>query len=138
MSSVQELNRSLSLRWFDEIWNKHRIETVDEIAADGTTGHLEGHGTIDMDQFKAFHAAMVGTFSDLSVEVENTIAEGDHVVLRWFLRGTHDGDGLGFPPTGRKAEVSGITWFTFQDGKLVGGADAWNQGALFDDLQKAG
>lgn len=135
--STQELNRSIAKRWFQEIWNEHRAETVDELAAPGTTGHLEGQGVIDMDQFKAFHAAMVGAFSDLKVDVEDTLAEGDHVVLRWRLHGTHDGDGLGFPASHQSVSIPGITWFTFQDGKLVGGSDGWNQGALLADLQAA-
>lgn len=136
MAEIQELNRSLAERWFSDVWNDHHIATVDEIAAPGTKGHLEGHGTIDMDQFKAFHSAMVASFSNLSVEVHDTVAEGDHVVLRWTLRGTHDGDGLGFPASNRAVEVPGITWFTFKDGKLVGGSDGWNQGALFAELQQ--
>lgn len=133
--STQELNRSIAKRWFQQIWNEHRAAAVAELAAPDTTGHLEGLGTIDMEQFRTFHASMVAAFSDLRVDVEDTVAEGDHVVLRWRLHGTHDGDGLGFPASNRRVSVPGLTWFTFRDGQIVGGSDGWNQGALFEELQ---
>ena len=46
-------------------------------------------------------------------------ASGYHVVVRWRVRGTHKGEGLGLPPTNREVEFRGMTWMTFKDGVIV-------------------
>ena len=112
MGSEQLSNKTLAKRWFEEVWNKRRIEAVDEIAGTGMKGHLEGLGNSSLDQFKAFHAALTGSFSDLHVDVDDVIAEASHVVLRWRLRGTHDGDALGIPASGRKVVARSTPPFT--------------------------
>ena len=59
---------------------------------------------------KRFNAEAVAAFPDLHVTIEDSLAEGDEVVVRWTLRGTHDGEVAGgIPATGRRVEVSGIT-----------------------------
>ena len=129
-----ERNRALAIRWFDEVWNERKKDTVDEIMAAGCEGHMEGLGAVGRDDFRTANAALLDAFPDLSVEVEDTLAEGDHVVVRWRLNATHSGGGLGVPPTGRAVEAQGMTWFTFEDGRIVRGRDAWNQGALMAAL----
>jgi steroid delta-isomerase-like uncharacterized protein len=58
-------------------------------------------------------------FPDLQITVEDQIAEGDKVATRWRGRGTHQGDFLGIPSTGRPMEIAGITIFRLADGKIV-------------------
>ena len=64
-----------------------------------------------------------------------TTADGDHVVVRWRVRGTHLGPGLGMPTTGRQVEVRGMTWLTFKNGVIVEGWDSWNLGRLLESLK---
>ena len=49
-----------------------------------------------------------------------TAADGDHVVVRWRVRGTHLGAGLGMPATGRPVNFRGMTWLIFKDGVIIG------------------
>jgi predicted ester cyclase len=67
--------------------------------------------------------------------VEATAAEGDEVAVRWAFTGTHQGDGLGFPATGRRVSCRGVTWIRFSGGKMVEGWDCWNQGGLIHSLR---
>jgi len=64
------------------------------------------------------------------VEVEDTAADSDQVVVRWRAHGTHRGDGLGMPPTNRTVDFRGMTWLTFKNGVIVEGWDSWNLGRL--------
>ena len=57
-------------------------------------------------------------FSDLSVTIEQQFTEGDYVATRTTIRGTHDGDLMGTPATGRQVEFSGLTISRCRDGKI--------------------
>lgn len=133
--SRAEANRTLAKRWMEEVWNQRRVETIDELLLPQSIGHMEGGEVRGPAQFKVVRASLLETFPDLRVIVEDTVADGDHVVVRWRVTGTHRGAALGFPATGREVNFRGMTWMTFHDGALVEGWDAWNQGALYQDLQ---
>ena len=79
--------------------------------------------------------ALLGAFPDFEVVVDQIIAEGDDVVVRWSAKGTHRGENLGFPASNKKAGFRGMTWLRFRDGRIVEGWDAWNQGRLLQELQ---
>jgi steroid delta-isomerase-like uncharacterized protein len=129
-------NAERAKRWFEEVWNLRRAETVTELMAPGVEGHMEGgvevHGPED---FLAGRATLLEAFPDFRVAVEAVIAQGDDVAVRWSASGTHRGHSLGFPASNRPAAFRGITWLTFRDGRIVKGWDAWNQGRLIQDLQ---
>ncbi|MCA1582431.1 MAG: ester cyclase [Acidobacteria bacterium] len=131
---MTDTNRDLALRWFREVWNERRNETIDELFAAHSVGHMEGgDGTIA--DFKSARAGLLEAFPDFSVEVEDTVAERDHVVVRWVATGTHPGRGLGIEATGRPVTFRGMTWLKFQDGKAVEGWDSWNLGGLLTTLR---
>jgi steroid delta-isomerase-like uncharacterized protein len=127
-------SRVLARRWFEEVWNERRSETIDELMASDAVGHLEGLEAVGPDAFKTARAALLGAFPDMRVTVEDVIADGEHAVVRWRVDGTHHGDDLGFARTGRPVAFRGLTWLRFVDGRLVEGWDAWNQGALVASL----
>jgi steroid delta-isomerase-like uncharacterized protein len=58
-------------------------------------------------------------FPDLNVTVEDEIAEGDKVVTRWTIRGTHKGDLEGMAPTGKQIVLQGITIHRIEGDKIV-------------------
>jgi steroid delta-isomerase-like uncharacterized protein len=132
-------NAGLARRWFEEVWNQRRTETIDELLTDESVSHSESGPLRGKQQFKErTHAAFLSAFPDLSIALEGTVAEGDDVVVRWYVRGTHLGDGLGFPATGREVSFRGMTWIRFQDGKMVEGWDCWNQAGLIQSLREPG
>lgn len=125
----------LARRWFEEVWNQRRSETIDELMHPDGHGHLEGGEVHGPEHFKALSAELLRAFPDLRVSVEDAIAQGDQVVVRWNATATHTGPALGLTPTGRSVAFRGMTWLIFRDGKVIKGWDAWNQGALFQSLQ---
>ena len=129
-----EINRALAVRWFHEVWVERRTETIDELFPPGSIGHTE-NGDQGPAEFKAGREGLLNAFPDMHVEVEDTAADGDQVVVRWRARGTHRGDGLGMPPTNRKVDFRGMTWLTFRNGVIVEGWDSWNLGKLLESLK---
>ena len=73
-------------------------------------------------------------FPDLRFDVEELIAEGDTVVSRWTLSGTHRGTFSGIPPTGRAVRVAGMSLDHLADGVIVSGFDAWDALGLRQQL----
>ena len=129
--------RALARRWFDEVWNQRRDSVIDELLTPASVGHMEGGDTHGPAEFRVVRAALLGAFPDLHVVVEDIVAEGNQVVVRWHVTGTHLGHHLGFAPSQRSASFRGLTWMKFDGGKLIEGWDGWNQGALLQALQAA-
>jgi predicted ester cyclase len=130
--------KNLVRRWFEEVWNKQREAAISEMFV------YEGvaHGLPDPDsvirgpeEFKKFHQGMVQTFPDIHVDLDDLIAEGDRVAVRWTATMTHLGDGLGYAPTKRKVTLGGSSFLLCRDGKIVEG---WNHAdftRMFAQLQ---
>jgi steroid delta-isomerase-like uncharacterized protein len=132
-------NVILARRWFEEVWNQRRTDTIDELLTDESVSHSESGPLRGKREFKerAFDT-FLSAFPDLRIAVEGTVAEGDEVVVRWSARGTHLGDGLGFPATGRAVSFRGMTWIRYSGGKMVEGWDCWNQAGLIQSLREPG
>lgn len=73
--------------------------------------------------FKQFHAQFRGAFPDMTIAIEDLIAEGDKVVARCSVRGQHSGNNLGIAATSSPVEFTGMTIVRIKDGKIV---EAWN------------
>jgi steroid delta-isomerase-like uncharacterized protein len=74
---------------------------------------------MDLEATRAFYAMLVAAFPDASVTVHDTVAEGDRIVLRYSLYGTHRGEFMGIPATGRSIDVPLQTILRFRDGRIV-------------------
>ena len=123
-------NIQLMRRWFQEVWNEGRTQTVYDLlhpnaVANGLKGaESEIRGP---EQFVKFVHELRGAFPDIQVKVEDVLGAGDKVVLRWSATMTHTGDGIGFPPSGRTVRSQGITIARIVDGQIVEGWDSWDQ-----------
>jgi len=91
--------------------------------------HLSGASDpLTLDGFKQFGRVFLNAFSDGRSTIEDVIAEGNKVVSRITYRGTHAGDLMGIPPTGRSVIVAEIIVDQFADGRIV---ESWR---LFDQM----
>jgi steroid delta-isomerase-like uncharacterized protein len=123
-------NKAVSRRVVEEIFNGGNLDLADELYAPDYVLHDPSlpedlHGPEGLKQYAGMN---LGAFPDARVTVEDQIAEGDMVVSRWTATGTHTGELMGIPPTGRYVEVSGITINRFSGGRI---AEDWYQS---DDL----
>lgn len=83
---------------------------------------------------KMFYSAFLAAFPDIHVHIEDLFAEGDKLVTRWSAHGTHDGELMGIPPTGKKAAVSGIAIDRFENGQSVEHWEVFDQVGLMQQL----
>jgi steroid delta-isomerase-like uncharacterized protein len=129
-------NVVLALRWFEEVWNHRRTDTIDELLTDESVSYSESGPLRGQREFKErAHAVFLSAFPDLKITVEGMVAEGDEVVVRWSVRATHLGHSLGFPATGRAVSFRGMTWIRYRNGKMIEGWDCWNQAGLIQSLR---
>ena len=120
-------NRDLIRRWFEEVWNQGREETIDELAAPQSVIHGLGDDNKQLrgpDGFREFYNHFRGAFSEFHVDVHDVIAEGDKVVTRLTFTGKHSGDGLGIAPTNRNFKSSAIVITQWRNGQIT---DSWNE-----------
>jgi len=134
---MSEANKKTMARWFDELWNKGRLEVIDELTGDdvvawGQAGH--GEALKGSAAFRGYAESLHKSFSHIQMTVDDLISEDDKVVVRWTVQMVHTGDGLGFAPTCKQVEFSGITVAIIRDGKLVEGWDAWDKLGLLHQL----
>jgi steroid delta-isomerase-like uncharacterized protein len=130
-----EYCRNLAIRWFNEVWNERKPETIYELLSADSLGHQEGNmDIVGPEPFAQFHRTFLAILPDLKVEILDTIAENRKVCVHWRFNGTHLGAGLGLQPTGRQVSTRGMTWFRIEDGQIAEGWDSWNQQALINLL----
>jgi steroid delta-isomerase-like uncharacterized protein len=72
---------------------------------------------------------------DLSLTVEDLAGDGDRVAARWSARGTHTEEMFGIPPTNKRLEIHGISFFRFADGRI---AEDWVEENTLAVLQQLG
>ena len=131
MGEVQALLR----RIFDEIINEGRLEAVDELFAEdyidhGPMGDIEGR-----DEFKMLVTQWRRAVPDVHCSVENVVTDGQ--LAGWLVRttGTHTGDGLGFPATGKPFETVSANLGRLRDGRAV---EHWSEQGMLPMLAQVG
>ena len=124
------------IKQVEEIWNTGDLAKIDEIfAADFINHDPNAPDFTDLEGYKGFFVMTRTGFPDFHVTSEDMIAEGDKVAIRWVASGTHQGELLGIPPTGKKASWTGINIYRFADGKIV---EAWWSKDMLSMLQQLG
>src|SRR5918912_3413641 len=122
--SVEE-NKAVGRREQEELWNHTGdLDAAEELYAAGQA-----------EAAKQEAANFRQGFPDVISTIEDLIAEGDKVVARWRSRATHQGEYMGIPPTGKEVEVTGITLYRIQGGKI---AESWNVEDKFGLLRQIG
>lgn len=128
MSQLTKLARD----WFEQVWNQRNDDAIFDLSAKNAVGYAESDiRYFSMETFKEFRDNVLAAMPDLRIDVEDVIEQPPDVVVRWFLTGTHTGDGFGFTPTSSRVAVRGMTWLKAdEDNKFVEGWDCWNQGRM--------
>ncbi len=110
-----EDNKAIVRRYLDEPWNRGNLAILDELCApcfkiNGVAGLAEIKRAI----FEARRA-----FPDICDTIEEMIAEGDTVVCRWTITGTHRGEYEGIAATGKPIKFTGITIVRLANGRII-------------------
>lgn len=129
-------NKAVVRRFYQEVLNERKVDALDQIAAEDYVEHDpfpgQGNGRADL---KARVASLHKAFNPLRFNVEDVIAEGDKVVVRWTNSGTDRGGFMGIPPTGREFGIAGIDIYVVRDGRL---AEHWHVVDMLGHMQQLG
>jgi steroid delta-isomerase-like uncharacterized protein len=113
-------NKALMRRVYDEVINGGNVVLIDELVAANFVEHEEFPGLAGgREGMKQFFVMMRTAFPDLRMAVDDLIAEGDKVVARTTMSGTHKGEFMGMDPSGKQFRVSAIDVIRFADGKAI-------------------
>ena len=127
-------NKALVVKWFEEVWNQGRIEAIDGMMAPNCRIHGLGPTPQSPAQFKSFHTMYRDAFPDVTIHVDEVVAEGDLVAARWSATATHRGHGLGFAATNKPTQFTGMVFVRIENGKLVEGWNSFDQLGMLQQL----
>lgn len=130
----EHLNKAIIRRFLEGL--DKNLTAIDEFFTPNCLAYLPGSlESTDRDGFKQFGTLLYTAFPDLHHTVEDQIAENDKVVSRVTVRGSHQGDFLGFAQTGKHVMVTDIIVTRLKEGKVV---ELWAQFDALGLLQQLG
>jgi steroid delta-isomerase-like uncharacterized protein len=131
-----EINRATVRRYYDEVLNGRNVDLIDQLAVEDYVENDpfpgQGNGRSDL---KARAEAILGAFNPVRFTLEDVVAEGDRVVVRWSQVGTQSGPFMGMPPSGRGYRINGIDIHALRDGRM---AEHWHVVDQLGLLQQLG
>ena len=133
-STQEEENKAIAKRAFEEILSNGNFALTPLLYAKDFVNHgLDRDASLQEDQ--AAIRDWRQAFSDIVVEPKKLIAEGEMVTVYWIARGTNTGTSAGFPATGKKVEIAGITIWRIAGGKIK---EEWSSFDQFSMMQQLG
>ncbi len=115
---VTERNRETIRRYFDRWANHADTAAADALMVPGLVLRNPPSTVSRLEDYKRGMAGFHAAFPDLHFDVEDLVAEGDRVVARWILRGTHRGEFQGQSGTGKTFVITGTSTFRLADGRI--------------------
>ncbi len=135
---MSQQSKALYRRILEEVWNQGKLEIIDELWAADTVSYdssFPGGRNTGPKASRQFVQTTRAAFPDLRFTIHDQIAEGDKVVTRWTMTGTHTDALMGIAPTGKRVTVTGVSIARFQSGRLV---ESWNNWDRLTMLQQLG
>jgi steroid delta-isomerase-like uncharacterized protein len=117
---VSDHNKALMERFYAEVVNEGNLDLIDELLTDDFVEHEDFPGMPPgREGVKWFFGTFKTAFPDGTMTPEAMIAEGDLVAVRISVRGTHQGEFMGVPATGKQVEFQAVDLVSFADGKAT-------------------
>jgi steroid delta-isomerase-like uncharacterized protein len=114
-----ESNKRIMERFTREFLTSGDAALAEEFISPDIVMHFAGQQQRGRDAYLTIVAANGDAFPDLLWTVEDMVAEGDTVALRYTMKGTHRGSFAGVPPTGRAVVAQSMAFYRLVDGKIV-------------------
>jgi steroid delta-isomerase-like uncharacterized protein len=102
-----------------DAYNGKKLEAFDALLTDDVVLVRDEEKAHGREEFKKVLARLQKAFPDIQYMIEDTVVAGDRIILRWQARGTHKGEYLGIPATGRSASYTGITIYELKGDKVA-------------------
>ena len=126
---------SIVRRWFKEVWDDGREESIDELLAPYAVAYgLPGGPIQGPTAFKPLFRTFRDALGDLSIEVVRTLTEGEVVAAQCHVTGRHTGGAFGGEPSGQPVDFWGIAMIRVEDGKIVEGWNCFDMLSLYQQI----
>jgi predicted ester cyclase len=133
-NEITAANKELLRRFYKEVYVDWNLALADEVVSPHFISHdWPDGGPTGPQAFRNYYDAIRSAVPDARYEVDDLIAEGDKVVVRWRLLGTHKGEFRGIAPTGRPIELKGVAIYRVENGKLM---ERWVVSDLYGALKQ--
>lgn len=130
-----EVYKAMDRRVVDEIINKGNMAVADELFASEYVYHGPGGQELNGPEgFKQLITIYRTAFPDIHMTIEDMVAEGDKLVTRWTVCGTHKGELMGIAPTGNQISITGIVIYRIAGDKFVESWENFDQMAMMQQL----
>ncbi len=137
MATLEADNKEIVHRLHTGVWSEGDLDLVDEIVSEDYVEHnpMVPHEARGPSDYKETVQMFRTAFPDLTFTEEDTITEGEKVVTRLTVQGTHDGEFMGIEPTGQSVEIEGMVINRVEDGQLV---ESWPLADIMGLMQQLG
>lgn len=136
---MTEQNKNNFKRLYEEVFNQGKLDVAEELIGPNVVEHQKQPGVdpnaAGPELVKQIARFFRSAFPDLHIAVDDLISEGDRVAARVTISGTHQGELMGIPPTGKRVEVSSIDIIRFENGKA---AEHWGETDIMSMMQQLG
>ena len=127
--------KALAQRWFTEVMNEGKLEVINEICSQDFVDHDPLPGTSpDLAGLKDFVTHVRSAIPDIETTAEDILVEGDRLAVRSTIRGTHKGDFMGIPASGKKVEVSNYDFVRFENDQAAEHWGTIDSAALMEQI----
>jgi steroid delta-isomerase-like uncharacterized protein len=131
---MSEQNKAIVRRFADEVWGRKNLDAIEEYHASNSVIHSPDGKLHGPAGYRRLYSIYARAFPDCELLIEEMIAEGDKVMTQYVLKGTHRGDLMGIPPTGRRVSIPGTTVMRIAGGMIVEERALWDRLALAKQL----
>lgn len=131
-----EQNKAIVRRYMEEVWGKGNVDVLNELADQDVVDHnpLPNQAPGIDGQRQALNLFR-SAFTDLRVNIDQLIADGDKVVDHWTTSGRHTGDFMGIPASGKSFTFTGTDISRLSNGKIV---ELWHVEDVASLMQQIG
>lgn len=131
---MSEQNKAIVRRIVEDYWNKRNPALAGELFAANCSLHTPDGDSKGVEGMAQIYDAYATAFPDFRITVEDTVAEGDRVAVRYSFAGTHKGPLGATPASGNRLTVSGIVIFRLAGGKVAEGRWSWDRVSLLQQI----
>jgi predicted SnoaL-like aldol condensation-catalyzing enzyme len=125
--AAAEQNKQLVIRWFDEVWNQARRETIFELLLESTILHDGPQQFRGPEEFARFHDSLRSQFSNFKFTPVIALAEGDHACVHWSCSMLHSA-------TQKPLHLTGTSVVRIENGRFAEAWQNWDAAHVYTQL----
>lgn len=133
---MSQEHKDLVVAATEQIWNQNDVSAIERFISPEFVGHdpAVAGPILGLNGYTHYYKTFATAFPDQHFTNDEVLAEGDAVIVRWFVVGTHTGPLGEIPPTGNKARIPGINIVRVAHGRIVEEHMSWDTLGLMNQL----